>query len=169
MRVLGLACTCQRMHDEVMPLLYKMPTFVVDSICTLPWWRDTLLPLRFDSVRSLSLNFFMLPTHQNPNVGQDDSLEHLSQGALKFADDMWDMTWGAVAQMKGLRSLRVQLTTIPGAVSIEKENEVLEPLRRIERVKDYQVLVGWELGTDHRVFEVRCTKVPFRLVRSTNS
>lgn len=163
MRVLELAYTCQRIYDEVIPLLYTLPTFLVDNICTLPWWKDTLPPNCFDSVRSLSMKFSLLPTREDPEFVRDPNSKFSSNAASKLADDMWQRTWSIVSQMKGLRRLQVILDT-PGPVVAEMEAEVLEPLRKIMGLDDYEVAIGWDTQSKELLEDDTC-EIPFRLVR----
>jgi len=166
MRVLGLACTCRRIYVEVIPLLYTVPTFVMNSVCTLPWWKDTLLPFRFDSVRSLRLRFLLLPTRQDPDFVQHPESKFSSNAASRLADDMWRNTWNVVAQMIGLRKLRVMLDTMPATVDPAVEMEVLEPLCEVRGIEDYVVLLAWNLDTE-TISEATKKDMPFRFVRST--
>lgn len=166
MRVLGLVYTCQRIYDEVIPLLYTLPIFVVNNICTLPWWKDTLHTPRFDSVRSLKLKFLLVPTAQDPDFVQDPGSKFSSNAVSKLADNMWQKTWSTTAQMKGLRNLHVTLDTSPGPVAATMEAEVLETLGKTKDVEDYVVALSWEADAGTISGEMQM-EMPFHLVRST--
>ena len=169
--VLSMASVCSRIHGEMMSMLYTYPTFILHDTCTLSLWKNVLVPRRLDMVRSLRLELFLFPTMADPEIFNLSKSTASSNHASRLADEMWQKTWNIVADMQGLRKLRVVLNTLTAFCTefrqaADMEIEMLQPLCRIRRVEDYEVMIGWKPENLGEPFNMRALEIPFRLVRS---
>ena len=148
MHFLSLITACRRLHAEAIDLLYSVPTFLVDSVFFLPFWLETTLAHRFQSIRSLD---FALKTHQFMGWGS------------RLREGMWQSTWAIIAGMKGLRTLRVVLSSlvIEKSVTRAMEREAFAPLACVKGVPKFEVTVDWQLSDGDEEED----DWPFRLVR----
>ena len=153
--MLPLLQTCRFVYAEAIVLLYKTPMFIINGMKTLLWWRECVLAKRFAAVRALDL-WSSMGTRRS---------EYRKRGSAE--DDDWQGFWRAGGGMEGLRRLRVTLRGMLRRYSWEDEVEMLEPLEQFRQVRDFEVLVWWEISGDNDGSAVHERKQrPFRLVRS---
>jgi hypothetical protein len=89
-----------RSYSEAIDILYEENAFDIRQLCTLHDLEACVPRHRFDLIRSLQITF-ALPRWM-----------HNAAHSKVFNADTWPQFWLVVADMNGLRSLRVKLTGI---------------------------------------------------------
>lgn len=108
-------------YSEGVEILYTRNLFDLNHIVTLQHLASTVLPERFNQIRSLQLTWDI--------------------GTISFVPEAWKTTWSTIAGMKGLKSLHVVLYESGYACdrSPAKENMVLGPMYEVLQTEEFDV------------------------------
>ncbi|KAF2811796.1 uncharacterized protein BDZ99DRAFT_519043 [Mytilinidion resinicola] len=103
-RILALTKTCRQIYTEAAPLLYKTNTFDFRNLDVLLAFPTTILPDRFQLIRSLTLQFtFMLARAHRPFQARS------AHGKAQKDLEDWQKACALLAKMKNLRDVAVLL------------------------------------------------------------
>lgn len=138
--------TCRRLYSESISILYSHNTFDFDQRESLYSLSITILPDRFNMIRSIQLHHLTNPANLNlPDVWV-----------------LWEQIWRIIADMQGLRELRISFAARNfGRLADMREDgleqKVLAPLRAVTKPKIFTVEVPWRPG--------QLQDVPFQIKR----
>lgn len=158
--MLELLRTCRLIYTEGSHLLYSTPDFWVDNVDTMLSWKESVLPSRFNHVRSLDLKYgLMFGTR--------------GQAEFDAAGDKWRAHWEIVGDMGALRHLTVRLRITNPTVHAHHtlipadDEEILMPLESVTVPEDFVVIVDWMVEGDenrHGARADQAKKRPFHLL-----
>ncbi|EPE31447.1 hypothetical protein GLAREA_12750 [Glarea lozoyensis ATCC 20868] len=142
--LIELLQTCHQIYSETIDLIYECNTFdTTVSNCTrfLPRF---LLPQRLNAIRTLRLEWRILAHETFFGV---DGLEKTTKDQLYYQKE-WKDTWKCLADMKGLRDLRVKLNFVQYSASILcLESSFLDPIKEVTAPDVFEVSISrWAMG-----------------------
>lgn len=149
-RFLALLKTCRQIYTEAVPIMYSTNRFDFRNLGTLIQFETTVLPQRFNAIRSLTLQWVFMR-----------GLSTLPSHAFQVADDeKWEKTCSCIARMKGLRNVLILLGDCRPSHS---DKWLLEPLRVVKVNGPFVIRVNWPENPWERNLEVE--DVPFEIRR----
>lgn len=138
--------SCRLLYSESISLLYSRNTFDFDQRESLYSLSLTIVPSRFNVIRSVRLHHLTNPADFDlPDVWA-----------------LWNQIWGIIAGMQGLRELRIGFAArgfgrVADMAEVGVEERVLGPLRGVRQTSVFEVEVPWRPG--------ELGDVPFRVRR----
>jgi len=133
------------MYSESISILYSKNTFDFDQRESLYSLSITVLPERFNMVRSIRLHHLANPADFDlPDVWM-----------------LWVQIWDVIAKMKGLREIRISFSRRFGRNPDMTEGlqaKVLAPLMAVQQARVFEVEVPWP--------PVEILEAPFRIRRA---
>lgn len=121
-------------YNEAISVLYSLNIFDFDSTETFLAFSCGILPQRFDSIRSIQLDFqFSVATRFGESHPEIDM-------------PRWERTWRVIATMRDLQEVKVRIDWPRGVasgkeISPDKEVAFLEPLMLVKGLKVFEVLL----------------------------
>ncbi len=117
-------------------VLYSSNIFDFDCMETLIGFSTTLVPVRFDSIVSLQLDFrFPLSIHFREATPQNDL-------------DRWERTWRIIGSMKSLQFLWVRIAWPKPEMSVREERRFMDALCQVGELKCFEVSLQPVIGTE---------------------
>ena len=131
-------------YSEAIYVLYAHNTFRFINLSTIISFSSIILPQRLKSIRSLHLHWEIHMGYFKLNQTQTHRLELLERPV----DTRWETVCQILADMSGLRELRVLLLQHPFWYvwrEFKRQDEIFEPMRRIQGLEKYEVEVNWKV------------------------
>ncbi|KAF2007273.1 hypothetical protein P154DRAFT_558567 [Amniculicola lignicola CBS 123094] len=144
-----LLLTCRALYFESTRALYTKNTFDFSN----QWAHLRTLQWHIPLISLTHITSLTMKCHGVPLPSRRD----------QFLD--WKLAWEAIALLKGLKYLRVELVAQPTktgdreaeAKAMEAEEELLKPVRSVSAVRDFEIAVPWpEREGGGRVEGLRC-------------
>ncbi|MCJ1394375.1 hypothetical protein MMC18_007253 [Xylographa bjoerkii] len=150
----SLIKTCRKVYIEAINILYAQNDFYTRQADSIVHLSQTVLPHRLDLITSLHIyRCFPSALYESPeNRGQ----------LAPYDEATWEETWRIIADMKGLRVLRVTLFEFWRLRSRRSQTTFLEPLKAVEQADVFEVEVPWAVGDDEG--PIGLGDVPFRIL-----
>lgn len=129
--LLDLAKTCRRMYYDTINLLYTRNLFDVSSPKIMTFLQQTVLPHRFNTIRSLQLSYRLQTTWWTDATSRDRR--------------DWEEALLIVAGMEGLNFLRMQigLTFSFPPISESIEDTIFAAAWKIELPRKWELITRW--------------------------
>jgi hypothetical protein len=137
-------------HFEASDIFYSTNSFTTAHRDHIEYLPRFLPKSRIDTIHSLRFVWPIWggPPLQTPNYLPEKGLDH----KYKF----WVTTWANIANMEGLRVLRVRLRVYPPSwekLSTSDTTDLLEPVRRVTVPKTFDLIVPFNVTGDDERFE----------------
>ncbi|TGO64020.1 hypothetical protein BCON_0009g00290 [Botryotinia convoluta] len=116
--LLQLLQVCRRIYSEAISLLYSTNTFNFDSMESFISFSNEILPRRFDSITSVTLDF----SFDTSSLYNESSSNDLPR---------WERTWMIIGSMKSLKSLKATIIWPRKIPAWSHELRLLEPLNMV--------------------------------------
>ncbi|KAF2688442.1 hypothetical protein K458DRAFT_484502 [Lentithecium fluviatile CBS 122367] len=141
--LLPLLQTCRQIYSESIDLVYSTNCFSFSDLDCLRYFSCTILPRRFDLIRTLDVEWCLSWPIYDP---LSQSLL-LSDPALYPPHDeaTWEETWRIIADMPNLRFIRASLLYFYGFRDAGCERKMLAPLRKVTRPQRFEVHLMWSI------------------------
>ena len=151
-----MVMACRRVYAEAIPVLYGENTFSMLHLESMIFLADTILPQRLNMVRRVELGWYFpipLPLYSR-------KFQAMVYPPLDIAP--WERVWWILANMEGLRKLRIDLVgRWVEPIAADEERRLLSPAMKVTRPGVWDMRVDWEdAGVDWEV-----QGAPFRVVR----
>lgn len=146
--------SCRWIYTEAIPVLYGDNTFSMPHLESVISLADTILPQRFNSIRSVELGwYFYIPY---PLYAPE--FQPIDYPPYDIAT--WKRVWSILANMEGLLQLRVDLVG-RWSLTADEEGRLLGPAMKVQRPRVWEMRVDWQdVGVDWEA-----QGAPFRIVR----
>lgn len=140
---LPLLKCCRQIYTEAIDILYSQNSFSMLHLESIICLSSTVLPQRMNAIRSLEFGWLFYSPHP----------PYTRPSEIKFPphdEGTWERVWDTLADMQGLRKLRVDLlgnwTT---RLERDAERMLLLPAAKIWRPKVWEMRVNWlDTGAD---------------------
>lgn len=151
-----MVMACRRVYAEAMPVLYGENTFSMLHLESVIFLADTILPQRLNMVRSVELGWYF----PIPFPLYSRKFQAMVHPPLDIAT--WERVWWILANMEGLRKLRIDLVgRWLEPIAADEERRLLSPAMEVKRPGVWDMRVDWEdAGVDWEA-----QGAPFRVVR----
>ncbi|KAF7912061.1 hypothetical protein BELL_0299g00090 [Botrytis elliptica] len=116
--LIQLLQVCRRIYSEAISLLYSTNTFNFDSMESFISFSNEILPHRFDSITSVTLDF----SFDTSSLYNESSSNDVPR---------WERTWMIVGSMKSLKSLKATIIWPRIIPAWSHELRLLEPLNMV--------------------------------------
>ncbi|TGO26260.1 hypothetical protein BPAE_0063g00290 [Botrytis paeoniae] len=116
--LLQLLQVCRRIYSEAISLLYSTNTFNFDSMEAFISFSNEILPRRFDSITSVTLDF----SFDTSSLYNESSSNDVPR---------WERTWMIIGSMKSLTSLKATIIWPRKIPAWSHELRLLEPLNMV--------------------------------------
>ncbi|ATZ52767.1 hypothetical protein BCIN_08g04050 [Botrytis cinerea B05.10] len=146
--LIQLLQVCRRIYSEAISLLYSANTFNFDSMEAFISFSNEILPHRFDSITSVTLDF----SFDTSSLYNESSSNDVPR---------WERTWMIIGSMKSLKSIKATIIWPRKIPAWSHELRLLEPLNMVGILgRDTEGSKGEGKGGEHRSdnkdgFEVR--------------
>lgn len=137
--ILPFLRTCRRAYSETISMLYSTNTFSFHDLDCIRYFSASILPKRFDIIRSLDVQWhFRWPSYNT-----------LAQRLLATTmypphdEASWEDCWRIIASMKGLKKIQVSIRDSSNISDEEKEGCMLAPLYQVVHIPDFTVSLDW--------------------------
>ncbi|KAJ5886226.1 uncharacterized protein N7473_008900 [Penicillium subrubescens] len=155
---LGLLRSCRQAYSESIDLLYSRNILSFRQTRTVVDLQHTILPQRLHSIRSVHFYFLLQLIWCDTHLAVAEPFWPLD---IPF---FWESAWKAIAEMKSLQSLRVELTD--GRVDDEYPNmdglvHLLKPMMTVGFPK-YVVQFDWPIEADE-IARLLGSELPFEV------
>ena len=154
--LLPLVMACRRIYTEAIPVLYEETTFSILDLESMISLADTILPQRLHAIRTVELGwYFCIPYPLYTRRFQ-------RAAPPPYDVATWERFWAILADMTGLRNLRVDLVgSWIEPLTADEEERLLGPATDVKRPQVWDLRVDWEdAGVDWEA-----QGAPFKLVR----
>ncbi|KAF2501941.1 hypothetical protein BU16DRAFT_424012, partial [Lophium mytilinum] len=135
--VLSILVTCRQIYSEAIEYLYSANTFSLLYSNHLIHLSTLLIPARLNAIRVLRIRWAIrgLPYYVRP------SGEHLT---FREDTEYWQQSWRALAQMRGLRDLRIRLVdTVWQNQWLQLESRLMEGVREVKTPRVFEVVLPY--------------------------
>ena len=157
--LLLLVMACRRIYAEAIPVLYGETTFSMLHLESLIFLSETILPHRLNTIRSVELGWYFYFPHPLYSRGAQD----LDRTRHDIAT--WERVWSILADMEGLRMLRVDLVgRWMEPLTAEQERLLVWPAMQVKRPRVWDLIIDWEDPGGNR-FDWEAQGAPFKVVR----
>ncbi len=158
--LLPLLMACRRIYTEAIQVLYGDTTFSMRHLADVDLFAATILPQRLNTVRSVELGwsfYFPYPPYTR-------KLHYTRFDVTNI--DAWERVWSILANMEGLRKLRVDLVgRWIEPLTAEEETRMLGPAMKVQRPRVWNIRVDWQCpGLDWEA-----EGAPFRVTRDART
>ncbi len=154
--LLHLVMACRRIYAEAIPVLYEDTTFSMLHLESVISLADTILPQRLNMIRSVELGwyfYFPYPLYTRKFQPMDHPPYDIAT---------WERVWSILANMEGMKKLRVDLVgRWIESLTADEERQLLGPAMKVERPRVWDMRIDWE---DAEV-DWEAQGAPFRVVR----
>ncbi|KAF7899835.1 hypothetical protein EAF00_004171 [Botryotinia globosa] len=116
--LIQLLQVCRRIYSEAISLLYSTNTFNFDSMESFISFSNEILPRRFDSITSVTLDF----SFDTSSLYNESSSNDVPR---------WERTWMIIGSMKSLKSLKATIIWPRKIPAWSHELRLLEPLNMV--------------------------------------
>lgn len=136
-------------YAESIEYLYSQNTFVATQKACVLFLQSFVAPRLYQTIRSLHVQFPVnfLYIHYPRKLPPDD-------------EATWEATWAAIADMRGLKDLRVDLLHFP-VQHTDTEQSIFKPMTACLGLDNFDVTVHWELKTEE-------SRLPFPVKQSND-
>ena len=157
--LLPLVMACRRIYAEATPVLYGENTFSMIHLESLISLSEAILPHRLNTIRSVELGwYFYFPHHLYSR-----KIQQLDRTSYSVAT--WERVWSILADMEGLRMLRVDLVgRWMEPLTAEQERLLVWPAMQVKRPRVWDLIMDWE-DPGGAGFDWEAQGAPFRVVR----
>ena len=158
--LLPLVMACRRIYTEAIPVLYVETTFSMLHLETLISLSETVLPNRLNLIQSVELGWYFYFPH--PHYCR--KVQHLDRTRRDITT--WERVWSILADMEGLRMLRVDLVgRWMEPLTAEQERLLLWPAMQVKRPRVWDLILDWE-DFGGAGFDWEAQGAPFKVVRA---
>ncbi|TGO68339.1 hypothetical protein BOTNAR_0026g00260 [Botryotinia narcissicola] len=116
--LIPLLQVCRRIYSEAISLLYSTNTFNFDSMESFTSFSNEILPRRFDSITSVTLDF----SFDTSSLYNESSSNDVPR---------WERTWMIIGSMKSLKSLKATIIWPRKIPAWSHELRLLKPLNMV--------------------------------------
>ena len=172
--IVSLLLTCRQVYTEAVPIMYRSNTFIVRQSAALSNLERTILPQRFQAIRTLELST-RIPASERSDPYYLDFTTWLFDDPSR-----WEGACRTLARMDGLRNLTVQLSQESlSSRDYHRQQQDQEralrmvayiaPLANVPPKKFFEVKVEWPIGVEflgalREVTGREVSELPFELL-----
>ena len=158
--LLPLVMACRRIYAEAIPVLYGEFTFSMLHLESLILLSETILPHRLNTIRSVKLGWYFC----SPLPLYSRGIQHFDRTPRDIAT--WERVWSILANMEGLRMLRVDLVgRWVKPMTAEQERLLVWPAMQVKRPRVWDLILDWE-DPGGAEFDWEAQGAPFKVVRA---